>query len=236
MKSIIVLSQKNVVIQGDVVFDTISVADVHIYNKTTLKGVTSNIKGKFSIRASKNDTLFVSTISYKAILMKVDSAMIMDKYIKISLVNEINKLDEIIVNSQKLSGNLLLDIKRVPNNFEKVEIIPIESKEIQPYAMSDFKNVDGRKLKDPIGIGKSKTEPDVREILIRLTKGIRNKIKRKREANKFIKTIPLRIVEEMGRPFFVKDLKIPLEEIDLFMKFCTSKELTALYQKIKKLS
>jgi len=230
-----VFAQKNIAINGKVLFDTIAVKDVHIFNKSTLKGAVTNAEGLFSITVSVDDVLFITSLAYEVSQIKIDSLILKNKFLLVKLKQQINNLEEVVVNSHNLSGSLLLDTKKVPDNFEKEDKIEIEISEADPYAVSDFTEPNDRKLKNPTGDLMDATPVDLIQIFSRLTSGIRKRNKLKKQEKEFNKQISKFIIAELGNDFFTKELKIPLDEIEDFMEFCNDEKLKLLYKNNQKI-
>ena len=88
---------------------------VNIVNLNQVIGTTSNTDGEFEIRAKANDTLHLSYLGYKSIKVKVSNDWI--KYgtsTTIELTELALALEEVNVNTLKLTGYLAVDIKQVP--------------------------------------------------------------------------------------------------------------------------
>ena len=88
---------------------------VNIVNLNQVIGTTTNTDGEFEIRAKANDTLHLSYLGYKSIKVKVSNDWI--KYgtsTTIELTELALALEEVNVNTLKLTGYLAVDIKQVP--------------------------------------------------------------------------------------------------------------------------
>lgn len=94
--------------QGDV-------ENIHVINKTAQVFTITNNKGEFVIKASLNDTLSFSSIQYKPKNIVVNKQAIQYKVLRVTLDDQLNELDEVIVGSV-LTGNLLSDIKNTQGN------------------------------------------------------------------------------------------------------------------------
>ncbi|WP_346882721.1 hypothetical protein [uncultured Algibacter sp.] len=99
--------------------------NIHVINKSAKVFTITDKKGQFIIMAKLNDTLKFSSIQHQVKEIVVSEKMIDDKIIFVSLEEQINTLDEVIV-GKVLTGNLLSDIKNTegdpPINFFDVGI------------------------------------------------------------------------------------------------------------------
>jgi len=86
--------------------------NIHIINKTEQKFTITNSEGKFKISAKINDTLVVSSIQNKLISLVIDIEHVLSKRITITLEEQVNELDEVVV-GKILTGDLLKDVKNI---------------------------------------------------------------------------------------------------------------------------
>jgi hypothetical protein len=89
--------------------------NIHVINKTQQIFTITNSKGEFNIKAKLNDTLVFSSIQHKMKLVVVDKNMVLFKALKVTLEEQVNELDEVLL-GKVLTGNLLSDIKNTEGN------------------------------------------------------------------------------------------------------------------------
>lgn len=89
---------------------------VHIVNLNKVVGTITNQKGKFSITASVNDTLFFSYLGFKSQKIRVTNDMFKFEDTQISLTELAYALEEVIVRPYQLTGYLEIDVKNMPIN------------------------------------------------------------------------------------------------------------------------
>lgn len=190
----------------------IDVENIHVINKTAQVFTITNNKGEFKISASLNDTIIFSSIQHQPKMVVVDKNMVLFKAIKITLDEQVNELDEVVV-GRVLTGNLLSDIKNVkgdaPINFYDVGIPGYTGK---PATQSE------RRLNEAItGAGFIPLNPILNAISGR-TKMLKNRIKlEEREA------LMQSIKGRLSKDFFMSN---PLDEalkMDFFY-FCADDE------------
>ncbi|MFD2823022.1 hypothetical protein ACFS5M_05040 [Lacinutrix iliipiscaria] len=88
------------------------VENIHIINKTEQKFTITNQKGEFQISVKVNDTLVVSSIQNKLKTLVINKTHILSKKITITLDEQINQLDEVVV-GKILTGDLAKDLQNV---------------------------------------------------------------------------------------------------------------------------
>ncbi len=94
------------------------VEGIHVLNKTSSKYTITDEKGNFLIPAKLLDTLTISGIKYKTETVIITKAMMDKEALQVTLIEEVNVLDEIIV-GKILTGSLISDIG---NSDAKAEI------------------------------------------------------------------------------------------------------------------
>ncbi len=104
---------KAVLVRGQVIdaSDNLSIPGATIVEQDaenrTVTGVVSDIDGNFAIRVKNpNNKLYVSTIGYKSKVVPINGR----ETIKISLVSTVESLTEVVVKSEKMTSNGLMNI------------------------------------------------------------------------------------------------------------------------------
>lgn len=91
------------------------ISNVHIYSTNLGEGTITNADGNFYLIVSKNDELNISCIGYKNQTIKLSANE--SKTLTIKLETLIESLDEIVINTKKLSVEEILD--KTFKNFKK---------------------------------------------------------------------------------------------------------------------
>lgn len=103
----------------------VDVENIHVINKTAQVFTITNRNGEFEITASLNDVIVFSSIQQKLKSVIVDKNVILFKALRVTLEEQINELDEVLV-GKILTGNLHLDVQNTegdaPINFFDVGI------------------------------------------------------------------------------------------------------------------
>jgi hypothetical protein len=89
---------------------------VHVINLNKVIGTITDNKGKFTIEASVNDTLYFSYLGFKSQKIRVTNDMFKFKDTKVSLTELAYALEEVIVRPYQLTGYLEIDVKNLPIN------------------------------------------------------------------------------------------------------------------------
>ncbi|MGB3774769.1 MAG: hypothetical protein WA951_05895 [Leeuwenhoekiella sp.] len=111
------VAQQTVVLQGQVLNDSIGNAYLHIVNLTTQQGTITNEGGAFTIPVHLQDTLYISAVQLENMKVVITPEIFSRKQIEIRLKDEVNDLPQVTVSDINLSGMLGLDSKN--SNVEK---------------------------------------------------------------------------------------------------------------------
>ncbi|MBD0832403.1 carboxypeptidase-like regulatory domain-containing protein [Aestuariibaculum sediminum] len=114
---------KRLEVQGKIIVESSDVYGITIFNASSNKGVISDEKGEFTLEVRLNDVIEVSALQFQNLQFQVNEAIMSSLKMKIFLIEEINKLDEIIILPNKLSGNLKTDIEATKNFSPKLDAL-----------------------------------------------------------------------------------------------------------------
>ncbi|MGB0787936.1 MAG: hypothetical protein ACPG7E_05245 [Marinirhabdus sp.] len=106
---------------------------VSVYNISTGKGTVTDSLGRFTVQVAANDRLHISAIHFKPFVAVVGESVIGDKQVTVFLSPYVNYLEEVILKSHDLTGNLAKDAKTIDANV----LVPNWD---LSYAALEFKN------------------------------------------------------------------------------------------------
>ncbi|HFS67218.1 MAG TPA: hypothetical protein ENK67_03305 [Flavobacteriia bacterium] len=225
---IFVNAQNRINIEGYLKSKNSEITQIHIFNLQSKKGTISDNNGIFNIKVSKRDTLLISSIQFSTLKYVVTETDLISKKIIIFLKSEATNLEQVVVNSHNLSGSLLLDIKKVPKNFQQHASYKLDLKDINFKAPGLIENPIDKKLPDPLRTSETVNSINLIPIFKMLTSGIRKKIRLKKKYKMRIAKLPKESRINLGDLFFVDNLKISKPLIDDFLIYCQKKGILRL--------
>lgn len=89
-------------------------SNVNIININKVKGTTTDSEGHFEIEVTQSDTLHFSMLGFQPLKVRVTNDWIKNKTTKIQLTERAIALEEVVINSFKLTGYLEVDSKLIP--------------------------------------------------------------------------------------------------------------------------
>ncbi len=121
------------------------IGNVNIVNLNKVKGSVSDEKGFFEIEAAVNDSLHFSSIGFQTIRVRVTNDWLKSNTTKIQLTEKAIALEEVNVQSYKLTGYLEIDSKLIPirENFRYSISGLASGYEAGEYSPGAFGNVLG---------------------------------------------------------------------------------------------
>jgi len=230
-------------IKGRVFNDSISVENVHVINKNIKLGVATNQSGKFIIPVMLNDTLIFSSVQFRQKVMVVTKGDLKNDLQTIELYPHTIQLDEVVLFSHKMIGNLAIDGSK------------FKGKSYKNSNYLDFRGIDFDMLLQNDAFKKLKTNEKAisskinSEIvrggdilgLIKYLKGNANKNFKKASKEEQqailnqILTTTNTIRRELKDDFFINTLKLPSDKINDFLYFAIDEKKADLYNSNKKI-
>ena len=104
-------------IHGQVINDSIKVDNVLVFNINSQTGTAVYSDGVFDIKATANDTLFFSSLSFRPKKMVLSQKQINEKNFVIKLDAFVNKLEEVVVSNKKLKPKIANSQKIVDQQY-----------------------------------------------------------------------------------------------------------------------
>jgi hypothetical protein len=167
-------------INGKIIVDSPDIEGVTVFNTSSNKGTITDAEGKFAILVALNDRLQFSALQFKNFEVVITQDIMDSKALTVVLVEEVNKLPEIIILPYGLTGNLNIDAIRAKtvnpdldalyfglDNLDKFEFTDDYLTGIRNTAMTDnrlYYTADAIKiiglLVKPLFKGKGKTKTD----------------------------------------------------------------------------
>lgn len=215
---------KRVIVEGKIIVEGNDIEGITVYNTSSNKGAVTDENGEFTIAVALNDFIEVRALQYQNFDFKVSEAILESKRIRVILIVEINKLDEVLVMTKGLSGDLDLDINSVKTYNPKLDALYFGIKRSDDYEFSD----DNRSEINNIAMhSQSQTMVNglnilnvVDQLLLPL---FRSKVKDKKAAG--ISEVPVSSIKYyFGSSFLVENFDIPEHRVEEFIGYVEDDE------------
>ncbi|EDP71532.1 hypothetical protein FBALC1_03572 [Flavobacteriales bacterium ALC-1] len=100
-------------IDGRIIVSSNDKEGVTVYNSSSNKGTITNEQGEFVIKVAVNDIVEFGALQFKDFKITITDDIIKTKRLTVILVEEVNKLDEVVLLPFGLTGNLNADLGNV---------------------------------------------------------------------------------------------------------------------------
>ncbi|WP_339917351.1 carboxypeptidase-like regulatory domain-containing protein [Yeosuana marina] len=213
---------KPISIQGKVTVEGGDLTGISIFNKTSKIGTITNENGEFTLPVKLNDSIEVSALQFKNIGFLINQGILQAKTMKIFLIDEINKLDEVVITGNSLSKNLEVQMKRTGNFKPKLNNLYFGMvNNDEAYNDIDYKSavsnnvMNSQRQKMIHGLNVVNV---VDQLLLPL---FRSKVKDKDETG--IPEVPIESVKYyFGFDFLVDNFNIPEHRVEEFIRYVES--------------
>lgn len=104
---------KRTAINGKIIVSTEDKEGVTVYNSSSNKGAVTDEDGYFKIDVALNDVIEFAALQFQNFTIKISKKIINSKRLTVILVEEVNKLDEVVILPFDLTGNFNADLENV---------------------------------------------------------------------------------------------------------------------------
>lgn len=139
---------KREIVKGKIIVEGSDIEGITIFNTSSKKGSVTNLNGEFAIVVALNDFLEIRALEYQDFDVKINEDILQSKRITIFLIEEINKLEEVVINSKRLTGNLKLDVNSAKKFNQKLNVVYFGMKSKESNNFSD----DNIRQKKSLGV------------------------------------------------------------------------------------
>lgn len=204
------------ILHGKVIADSLQVDRLSVMNINSRIGAVTDEDGFFTIYARPTDTLFFSSITFRSMHLVLKEKDFIESTLIVKLDVNVTLLDEVVINPKVLSGQLDKDSKntktlRATSDMDSYKAITTDVP--RPTANVNTalpSNVAGSPLTG-VDLGKI-----YRTFFKKRKKKDAGEIYGQEKDRPFQETVK----ERFTHHFFIETLKIPHEEIGLFLNFC----------------
>lgn len=210
---------KRVNVNGTIIVEGNDIEGITIYNSTSNIGTVTDVNGEFTIAVALKDLIEIRALEYQNFDVIVNEAILESKTMSIFLIEEINKLDDVIITAKGLSGNIKADISKVKVFSPKLDAIYFGIKNKDAYNFTD----DNRSQIENAGMysqGQAMVNGlnvvnIVDQLLIPL---FRSEVNDKKAAG--IPEVPAKSIKYyLGSNFLVENFDIPEYRVEEFIRY-----------------
>ncbi len=132
---------ERVSVNGRIVVSSNDKEGVAVYNTSSNKGTFTDKNGEFQINVTVNDIVEFSALLFKDFTVTITEDILKSKKLTVILVEEVNKLDEVVILPFGLTGNLNADLENVRTYNVSLDDVYFGLDHIEDFNFSpDFKS------------------------------------------------------------------------------------------------
>lgn len=208
-------------VTGKIIVSSDDKEGVTVYNTSTNKGTVTDKSGNFEINVAVNDRVEFGALQFKDFTVTVTEQVINTKKMTVILVEEINKLDEVVLLPFGLTGNLNVDLDNVRTYNASLDAIYFGLNNIDDFEFAaDYKS-------KPDNLAFREYQPEVTNMIdfVNLAKLVWSKKDKTSdteltEAEKAIPKTPIQEkLDAYGADYMATNFKIPSNQFDAFIDY-----------------
>lgn len=210
---------KRTQVKGKILVESSDLFGITIFNASSNVGIITNEQGEFLLDVGLNDVIEVSSLQFQNVKFQVNEDIIASKQMKIFLIDEINRLDEIIVLQGKLSGNLDSDLKKTNQFTPKLDALYFGIKNKDEFVFENDNKTRIENTAIPMQQLPMRNGLNVVNVVDQLLLPLfRSKAPDKKE--KGIPEVPVEAVKYyFGSAFLVDNFNIPEHRVEEFISY-----------------
>ncbi|WP_299128432.1 carboxypeptidase-like regulatory domain-containing protein [uncultured Winogradskyella sp.] len=230
---------ERVQINGRIAVTTQDKEGVAVYNTSSNKGTVTDKNGEFTIKVALNDLIQFSSLQFKDFDVKISEEIITSKKLTVILVEEVNKLDEVVILPFGLTGNLNADLENVRTYNVSLDDVYFGLDHLEDFEFSpDFKtkadnlafNENNPRVEHMLNV------VNLAEFVVRQVADIDKDYPVDHNANSIQQTPFKQALDKYSMNYIHVNFNIPLKEVDNFIAYVERKGVDKkLLQKDKEL-
>jgi len=209
-------------LKGKVIVASPDLEGITVYNSSSNKGTVTNADGEFTISAKLNDKISISALQFKDFTVLVAQEVLDSKQMNVFLVEQINKLDEVVILPYDLSGVLEEDIANVETFNPDLDAIYFGIGDISLYEFADDEYSKVENLAAMSQNDRLRYQANGMLILGSLVDLIFSKKNKNKKETKEVLYQSASLSDTYNHKYFTDNFNIPEAKVEAFMVYVES--------------
>jgi hypothetical protein len=211
-------------INGKIIVEGNDLLGITVYNSLSKQGAVTNEKGEFVIAAKLNDPIEIRALEYQNLTIVINESMLESKSFTVFMIEEINKLEEIIIKTKKFSGNLKVDVDIAKKFIPKPNTVYFGIKNKESNQFNDTNTVLNKNLGTDSQVQTHVNGLNVVNIVDQLLIPLfRSEVKDKKAVG--VPEVPSKSIKYyLGSNFLVENFNIPEHRVEEFIRYVEDEE------------
>ena len=185
-----------------------------VYNVTASQGTITNVTGTFFLNVKLSDEVVIQSVQFAPVTITIDRGIIESKKMNVTLRENVTQLNEIVVSPSSLTGNINVDVQRLPvQDMQRDSLI-----NFSPYVAGMYADAGPHKN---VALDDETWRYGLN--FVNLFKALIGK--RDADKSQFATTAKDDLTEMYSNAFFKKNLDIKEENIGLFIDYVSAQGL-----------
>ncbi|OUR94420.1 hypothetical protein A9Q87_01920 [Flavobacteriales bacterium 34_180_T64] len=208
-------------VRGKIVVKSNDVERITVYNTSSNTGTITDEKGEFTIKVMLNDRIEFGALQFQDFKIIIDEKIMASKKMTVFLVEQVNKLNEVVILPYDLSGNLEVDVEGVKTFNADLNAIYFGVKHSSAY---EFPDDQRSKAENPVMHSQGQTMvngANIGNILGMIFKPLfKSKKSIYKESNVITETISEdEMMKKYSSQFLFDNFGIPISQTDGFIQY-----------------
>ncbi|GAB5565864.1 MAG: hypothetical protein Wins2KO_29270 [Winogradskyella sp.] len=195
---------------------------VAVYNTSSNKGTVTDENGEFKIEVIKNDIIEFSSLQFQDFKVTITEDVLKSKQLTVILVEEVNKLDEVVLLPFGLTGNINADLQNVRTYNVSLDDVYYGLDHLEDF---DFSADFNTRVNENIAFNDNNRRVDNMLNVVNLAGFIVNQVvdidhSDDSEATEKIKKTPFKeALDKYSYNYIHVNFDIPLNEVEAFIEY-----------------
>ncbi|MCT4629498.1 carboxypeptidase-like regulatory domain-containing protein [Winogradskyella sp.] len=198
---------------------------VTVFNSSSNKGTLTDKNGDFEIKVALNDIIEFGALQFKDFKITISEDVIKSKKLTVILVEEVNKLDEVVILPFGLTGNINADLENVRTYNVSLDYVYFGLDNIEDFEFS----ADYKTKAENVAFNENNPRVDNMLNIVNLAGFIVSQVvdidkDDKTNKEKAIKRTPFKeALDKYSVNYIHTNFSIPLEQVEAFIDYVETK-------------
>ncbi|WP_178983565.1 carboxypeptidase-like regulatory domain-containing protein [Winogradskyella helgolandensis] len=211
-----------ITVNGRIVVSSDDKEGVAVFNSSSNKGTYTDADGNFEIKVALNDVIEFGALQFKDFTVTITDKVMTSKRLTVILVEDVNKLDEVVLLPFDLTGNLGADLENVRTYNVSLDDVYFGLDNIEDFEFS----ADYKTKADNLAFNEYNPRMDNMINLVNVAGFLisqvvnTDRIKFKTEKEKQLKQTPFKqALDAYSVNYIHNNFEIPLDKVEAFIDY-----------------
>ncbi|MBU2927499.1 carboxypeptidase-like regulatory domain-containing protein [Winogradskyella psychrotolerans] len=213
---------ERITVNGRIVVSTDDKEGVAVFNSSSNKGTYTDADGNFELDVALNDVVEFGALQFEDFTVTITDKVLLSKRLTVILVEEVNKLDEVVLLPFDLTGNLGADLENVRTYNVSLDDVYFGLDNIEDFEFSaDYKTKADNLAFNEYNpyVGNMLDLVNVAGFLIKQVVNVEDKKPKSKRAVELEKTPFKKALDTYSVNYIHNNFDIPLDQVPAFIDY-----------------